>query len=86
MTSAALRQLILEGLERSNVFSMRRHRGRAAFLQGTGDVELDELDMDSLARMELCIYIEAHTGIELTPAELERIKTLEGLARELASR
>ena len=80
-----IRQFILDALEQASVPSIRDHEGRAAFLDGKGDVNFDALELDSLARMELCIYIEVNTGIELTPDQLDKIKSLEGLARALAA-
>jgi acyl carrier protein len=81
-----VRQFVIEALEHAGVFSIRDEKIRTAFLNGTSEVNFKTLEMDSLARMELCIYIELNAGIELTPDQLEEIKTLECLARILAVR
>ncbi|MEO8487548.1 MAG: acyl carrier protein [Betaproteobacteria bacterium] len=59
---------------------------RGAFIAGTVDSALAALEMDSLAKMELCIAIEVGSGVSLAPEELERFGSLGDLAAEIARR
>jgi hypothetical protein len=77
-----VRQFIVGALKQANVLGLRP-QDRDAFLAGKGDVDFSQLEMDSLARMELCICIEVGTGVEITPDQLDDIKSLAGLAKIL---
>jgi acyl carrier protein len=81
MTDQELRQVIVNALEYANVIAMRDKRLAPAFLDGREEVALADLDLDSLATMELCIAIEAHTSVTIVPEDLQRIATLGELAR-----
>jgi acyl carrier protein len=81
-----IRQAIVDGLEAGGVGEIRRSGAREPFLAGESDVTLEELEMDSLARMELCIAIELATGVSLAPEELDRYATLVALAEDVAKR
>ena len=83
MTTRETRQFIIEALERANVVGIRSHPARTAFLEGSGDINFDQLEMDSLARMELSIAIEVSTGRELASDQLESLKSLATLAAML---
>lgn len=50
------------------------------------DISFSELEMDSLARMELSIWLEVEHGLEVTEGELEDVRSLQGLSRLLQSR
>jgi len=50
-----------------------------AFEQGEADVALDELELDSLARLELLVMLEAEYDIVLTPEQLAAFTSLEEL-------
>jgi acyl carrier protein len=86
MDARTIRTVVIEGLETGAVWQANRTDFREAFIEGTLDIELAKLDMDSLARMELCIAIEVGTGVSLAPEELERYKTLTALVAEVARR
>ncbi|MEM1114176.1 MAG: acyl carrier protein [Pseudomonadota bacterium] len=43
---------------------------------GPADIQLEDLEFDSLAVMEFCISVELNTGVELTPDHLEQCKTM----------
>ncbi|MGE0717817.1 MAG: acyl carrier protein [Alphaproteobacteria bacterium] len=86
MDDQGIRRVLVEALEIGAVAAIHRPELREPFLAGEGDVELAGLDMDSLARMELCIAIEVETGVSLTPDELDGFATLGDLARQIAAR
>ena len=50
------------------------------------DIEFSELDLDSLAAMEVCLEIEDKTGLEIDLADLARYPTLNTLAGFLAGK
>lgn len=80
---AKIRQVLVDALEIGSVALIYDPTVRAPFLAGDGDVTLDRLDMDSLARMELCIAVEVETGVSLTPEDLDAHATLGDLARHI---
>jgi len=61
-------------------------RFRQPFIDGKIDATFDELKLDSLARMELCIAIEVSLGVSLAPEELERYRSLRELVDDLLER
>jgi acyl carrier protein len=56
---------------------------RARFADPRSDVAFDELDMDSLARMELSIWLEVNLGLAVTEERILAMKSMAGLARYL---
>jgi len=82
----AIRMVVIDGLEAGAVRHASRAEFRDAFLDGTVDIELAKLGMDSLAKMELCIAIEVGTGVSLAPEDLDRHETLAALVAEIARR
>ena len=86
MDARVIRQAIVDGLEAGGVGQIHRAATRDPFLAGASDLTLDELEMDSLARMELCIAIEVATGVSLAPEELDRYATLVALAEDVSKR
>ena len=51
-----------------------------------GDVGLDELELDSLVAMELCIELETSTGVRLDLDDLAANQSIDRIARLLAVR
>jgi len=86
MDEPAIRAILADGLEQGAVSAINLARTRAAWLAGHEDLPFDALEMDSLARMELCIAIEVGLGIALAPADLDRYRSLGDLARDLVLR
>jgi len=81
-----VRQALIEGLEAGGVSEASQIRFRAPFLDGTLDATFEELALDSLARMELCIAIEVALGVSLAPEELQRYRSLDALVDDLIAR
>ncbi len=86
MNDAAIREIFVEGLVAGAVHPINDVETRKGFLDGTRDLTFDELAMDSLARMELCIAIEVGTGVSMAPEELGRYRSLGELAAWLLER
>lgn len=86
MEPRAIRQAILDGLEAASVLGFGLVGQRDRYLAGELDYTLAELELDSLARMEICIAIEIGTGVSLAPEELDRYETLSALAEDVRRR
>ena len=80
MTEEQARKILVQAMRYANVIGLSVEL-RTAFEAGTADIELDQLDMDSLATMELCIAIEANSGISITPDQLKATATGNALVR-----
>jgi acyl carrier protein len=79
MTDHEIRDIIAQQLEYACLTVMRDKKLTPVFLEGRHDIALGELEMDSLAEMELCIAIEINTGVSIVPNELQGIGTLNSL-------
>ena len=80
MTSEEARRVLLQAMRYANVQGLSSAQGEA-FVAGEADIQLDRLDMDSLAAMELCIAIEANGGASITPDQLKAAATGSALVR-----
>lgn len=49
------------------------------------DLSFDQLGMDSLAKMELIIWLEIEYGIEINEVDLDNLKSLNGLTNFIDS-
>ncbi len=81
MTETELRAAMVEMFRESGVFHLRDNDFESAFVDGKYDARLDELDIDSLAAMEICIALEANWGTALVPEDLQRVGSLQALVR-----
>lgn len=79
MTDHEIRSIIAHGLEYACMTAMRDKQLTPLFLEGEHDISLGELEMDSLAEMELCIAIEINTGVSIVPNDLHAIGSLNRL-------
>jgi acyl carrier protein len=50
------------------------------------EITFEELGMDSLARMELSIWLEVECGLEVTEAEIVAMNSLAGLVEFIGTR
>lgn len=82
MDDRAVRTVLLEALESASVFTLRDRNLTDEFIAGR-DVPLTELDIDSLAGMELCISIEINTGVSIAPEELSDLGSLNQIAARI---
>ena len=80
VNAAELRKMVVDALTHANAVGISDHPSREAFLEGQEDISLDDLEIDSLAAMEFCIYLELNHGIEITPDELEEVISVEEIA------
>ena len=70
------RTLLAEILIDSGIFYLRDHGLEAKFIAGEIDPSFDELDMDSLAAMELCIALETSWNMAVVPEEIHSLGSL----------
>lgn len=61
---------------KSGVYTLVELGNEQQFIDGTVDIPLDALVMDSLARMQFCIEVEKRWGVTVTPAGLRDYETL----------
>lgn len=81
MTESEIRLSIAELLRDAGIFHLRDENVERAFIDGSYDAHLDQIGIDSLAAMELCIGLEVHWGSTLVPEDLNRVGTLQSLVR-----
>jgi acyl carrier protein len=81
MKATEIRRSLAEAFRDSSVFFLRDGKLEEEFIEGRFDVNLDQLDVDSLAAMEICIALEANWGIALVPEDLQRVGSLQALVR-----
>ena len=86
MDERAIREIFVDGLVAGAVHQINDVATRKAWLDGTRDLRFDELEMDSLAKMELCIAIEVGTGVSLAPEELGRFAAIGEIVAMLRER
>ena len=85
MTDQELRTIIVESLEYANVTTAREQSMAFLSSEGREDISLNQLGMDSLAVMELCIAIEVNTGVSIVPDDLQKVGTLNNLIKSVQS-
>ncbi|BBK34873.1 phosphopantetheine binding protein [Stella humosa] len=83
MDEQAIRRVLVDALEIGGVAAIHEPAIRDPFLAGTADITLERLEMDSLAKMELCIAVEVETGVSLTPDDLLAYATLGQLVQQI---
>lgn len=83
MTDLEIRQVIAEALSYASVPQFDGSPAAAAFMAGISDIKLADLEIDSLAAMELCIAIESSVGVSVVPADLVEIGSLGKLSAKV---
>jgi acyl carrier protein len=84
--AAALRALIAEGVRQNPVVTVSDPRLLARLDNPAADCGFEEMGFDSLARMELCIWMQLEAGIELTDGEVLDHPSVAALAAHIAAR
>lgn len=83
MTDDEIRHVIADALRYASVPSFAGSAREHDFLSGKVDVPFAELEIDSLAVMELCIALEASLGVSVAPADLLAVGSLGALVRHV---
>lgn len=76
MNKNAIRELLVPILQDAGIFYLRDTVAESDFVAGVWDIELTELEIDSLSAMELCIGLEVEWGLTVLPEDLNRLNTL----------
>ena len=83
MTGLDIREIIADALDYAAVPRFRGSEARAQFVAGARDISLEELEIDSLAAMELCIALETNSGVSILPDELSGFGSLGAIAKRV---
>lgn len=83
MKAPDLRALLVDALEAGHVLALREGDLRQTILSGARDIPLHELDIDSLAEMEICMSLELATGVSLVPEQLKGLGSINSILAEL---
>lgn len=83
MTDDEIRKVIADALVYAAVPGFRGSPRERDFVDGGADIQLADLDIDSLAAMELCIAIETNVGASILPQDLEKIGSLDSLVKKV---
>ena len=70
-------------LEQANIRELSDGSIEKDFVKGSLDIAFDKLDMDSLARLQLCIAIEIELGVSIVPEQLCSMRSLNSLLQEI---
>ncbi|BDG73922.1 acyl carrier protein [Roseomonas fluvialis] len=84
--AAALRALVAEGVRQNPVVFVSDPVLLARLADPAADCSFEALGFDSLARMELCIWIQLEAGLEVTEAEMLDHPSVAALSAHLAAR
>ena len=69
--TTGVRQMLIEAVRAGCYGYEPADRFVQAISAGGIELPLDQLEFDSLAWMEFCIFVELQSGLELTPADIE---------------
>jgi acyl carrier protein len=78
-----LRGIVIRALQASSALGTHSPEFAAQLADPAADVRFDEVEADSLARMEVCIQIELETGLSLSTEELLAHPSVNQLARRV---
>lgn len=84
--TAAWHERICAGVLASPIVTLTDPEILARLREPAGEYTFAELGFDSLARMELCIWLLTETGVEVSEAELLDNPSVGALADHLARR
>lgn len=83
---AAMRALLAEALRNNPIIDLSAPDLLARLDDPAADCAFDEVAMDSLGRLETCIWMEVNAGVALREAEMLDHPGLLALAAHLAAR
>lgn len=80
MTNIEARKIVVESLEYAGVLRVCNNPLlKAKLLEEDDETTMQELELDSLSKMELCITLEVSHAIEIVPEELDKFTTFKSL-------
>ena len=85
MNNIEIRKRMIPILDEVNISELRSVSDQQDFINGELDLAFDEMDMDSLFSMELCIAIELELGVSIVPEQLNQLRSLQGLVQKIST-
>jgi acyl carrier protein len=85
MTPAEWRAVLAEGVRANPVAPPERPELLARLDDPQDPLPFADLGFDSLAKLELCIWLELEQGVVVTEADMAEQQSLAALARHLAA-
>ncbi len=86
MNDRDIRVAIVNGLHQASAILFKDADISEEFVAGKADMRIEDMQMDSLSIMELCISIELDTGVSILPEEMVQIESLEALVRVIGDK
>ena len=83
MNNDEIKKVLIKMMGEVNIFSLYSAASQQAFVSGKQYTIFEDLNMDSLASMELCIAIELELGVSIVPEQLSQLSCLDGLTHEI---
>jgi len=81
--SSEQRAALVTLFDMSGVYAFKESELDEPFLAGVGNPSLEELNIDSLSAIELCVAIEKDYGTTIAPTELGAFETVEDLGKRI---
>lgn len=72
-----LRQHLVRLIHQAGIFGLRDDDLEDPFISGDVNPSLEDIGIDSLSELELCIGIENELGVTISPAELVELTRLD---------
>lgn len=82
---SSIRLCIVEALEDADVCDSLPSGKLERFAEGVADIQFDEMDLDSIVRMELLVALETAHGVVITPKQFGKLSSLGALVSLAAS-
>lgn len=82
MLKQSTRQMVFNALTAANLHGNESRKLVEDFLGGR-DLELSEIDLDSLATMEFCIYLELNYEVLVIPHQVHQYHSFNELALDI---
>ena len=78
--SAEQRALLADILYASGIYSLREEGLEQQYISGNISPSLADLNIDSLAEIELCVSIESELNVSFSPEQIRGWRSVEDLA------
>jgi acyl carrier protein len=85
MTPAEARSRVIAAISKATP-SIHQERVSRALADPGGDLAFSDVDIDSLAAMEMCVEIEDQTGVEVDLGDIARYPSVNQLASFIAGK
>jgi acyl carrier protein len=86
MNDRDIRIAIVNGLAQATAILFRDAEISEDFIAGKADMRFEDMQLDSLSIMELCISLEIDTGVSILPEEMLQIESVGQLAHVIGDR